>query len=40
MRRGNGTKFRAVLEVDGEPRGYAIYRIKADWDDRGPEERR
>ena len=25
-----------VLEVDGEPQAYAIYRIKADWDQRGP----
>ena len=22
--------------MDGEPRAYAIYRIKADWDNRGP----
>ena len=32
-----GPKFTAVLEVDGEARGYAIYRIKGDWGDRGPE---
>jgi predicted acetyltransferase len=32
----SGVKFRAVLEVDGAVRGYAIYRIKTDWDDRGP----
>jgi predicted acetyltransferase len=31
-----GAKSRAVLEVDGVPRGYALYRTKADWDDRGP----
>ena len=36
MRRGNGPKFIVVLEVDGEVRGYAIYRVKADWDERGP----
>jgi len=36
MRRGNGPKFIAVLEVDGAARGYAIYRVKNDWDERGP----
>lgn len=36
MRHGNGPKYRAVLEVDGEPRGFAIYRIKSDWEPRGP----
>ncbi len=36
MRRDNGPKSIALLEVDGEPRAYAIYRIKADWDARGP----
>ena len=36
MRGGNGPKSLALLEVDGEPRAYAIYRIKADWDGRGP----
>ena len=36
MRGGNGAKSLALLEVDGEPRAYAIYRIKADWDNRGP----
>ena len=36
MRRGNGPKFIAVLEVDGAVRGYAIYRVKNEWDDRGP----
>ena len=34
--RSAGAKSRVVLEVDGEPRAYAIYRIKADWDNRGP----
>ena len=36
MRHGNGRKFLAVLEVDGVVRGYAIYRIKSDWDHPGP----
>lgn len=36
MRHGNGAKSLALLEVDGEPKAYAIYRMKADWDARGP----
>jgi predicted acetyltransferase len=36
MRGGNGAKSLVILEVDGEPRAYAIYRVKADWDNRGP----
>jgi len=32
-RRGAGPKFFAVLEFDGEPVGYVIYRIKSDWQD-------
>jgi predicted acetyltransferase len=36
MRHGNGPKFMAVLEVDGEVRGFAIYRVKDNWDERGP----
>lgn len=36
MRAGNGPKFRAVLEVDGVVRGYTIYRVKNEWDERGP----
>ena len=36
LRRGNGPKFIAVLEVDGVARGYAIYRVKSEWDERGP----
>jgi predicted acetyltransferase len=36
-RRGSlGPKSNAVLEVRGEPRGYAIYRVKSDWDALGP----
>jgi predicted acetyltransferase len=31
-----GAKSLAVLEVDGVARGYALYRTKADWDERGP----
>ena len=36
QRAANGIKYRAVLEVDGEPRGYAIYRAKAEWGEMGP----
>ena len=36
MRRGDGPKFLAQLEVDGEPRAYAIYRFNMDWDMTGP----
>lgn len=36
MRAGNGPKSLAILEVDGVPRAYAIYRIKADWGPQGP----
>jgi predicted acetyltransferase len=35
-RGGNGPKYLALLEVDGQPRAYAVYRVKADWDERGP----
>jgi predicted acetyltransferase len=35
-RRGNGRKFIVVLELDDEVRGYAIYRVKTEWDERGP----
>jgi predicted acetyltransferase len=38
MRGGNGHKHRVVIEVAGEPRGYAIYRQKGDWDARGPND--
>ncbi len=30
-----GPKFNAVLDVEGEVRGYVVYRLKEDWDDRG-----
>ncbi len=36
MRGKLGSKYRAVLEVGGRPRGYALYRLKGDWDERGP----
>jgi predicted acetyltransferase len=36
MRRGAGPKFRYLYEVDGAAEGYAIYRPKGDWDNRGP----
>ncbi len=36
MRHGAGPKYRAVLEVGGEPRGYVVYRVKDDWSPRGP----
>ena len=32
-RMGAGPKLQAVLELDGEPAGYAIYRVKEDWGD-------
>jgi predicted acetyltransferase len=32
-RRGSGPKFYAVLELDGEPVGYTLYRIKSDWEE-------
>jgi predicted acetyltransferase len=35
-RRNIGIKFTAVLEVGGATRGYAIYRVKSEWGDRGP----
>jgi predicted acetyltransferase len=31
-RRGAGPKFFALLEVDGRPEGYAMYRIKQSWE--------
>jgi predicted acetyltransferase len=37
MRRGGqGIKYQSVIEVDGEPRGYAIYRIENNWGPTGP----
>lgn len=31
-RRGAGPKFYAVLELDGAPAGYAMYRVKSEWE--------
>lgn len=35
QRHGAGPKVLAVHEVDGRPEGYAIYRVKPEWDHRG-----
>ncbi|MCY7302100.1 MAG: sterol carrier protein domain-containing protein [Thermoleophilia bacterium] len=32
-RRGSGELNRLLLEIDGRPVGYALYRIKLEWDD-------
>jgi predicted acetyltransferase len=39
MRSANGMKFLAVYEADGQVEGTAVYRVKPDWDDRGPNGR-
>ena len=39
MRGANGMKFLAVYEADGQVEGTAVYRVKPDWDDRGPNGR-
>jgi predicted acetyltransferase len=31
-RRGAGPKFLAVLEIEGVPEGFAIYRVKSEWE--------
>ena len=31
FRRGSSQKFAAIVELDGEPAAYALYRIKQDW---------
>ena len=36
MQRGNGPKYMAVLELDGQVRGYVLYRVLSQWEDRGP----
>lgn len=36
-RQGASPKFRVVYEADGRAEGYAIYRIKNDWDHLGPQ---
>lgn len=35
-RHGNGEKLLVLLEVDGEARGYAMYRQRSEWDTAGP----
>lgn len=35
-RRGASPKYRYLYEVDGVAEGYAIYRTKGEWDERGP----
>lgn len=35
-RDGASPKFYALLEVDGEPLGYALYRVKPKWEEGGP----
>jgi predicted acetyltransferase len=38
LRHGDGVRLLALLEVDGEPRGFAIYRIQQGWSATGPSE--
>ncbi len=35
-RRGSGPKFYALLELDGEPSGYAMYRLASKWEEGAP----
>ncbi len=35
-RRGASPKYRYLYQVDGAAEGYAIYRTKSEWEDRGP----
>lgn len=35
-RRGASQKFYAVIDVDGEPEGYTMYRVKDEWEDGMP----
>jgi predicted acetyltransferase len=35
-RDGSGPKFYALLEIDGEPAGYAMYRVKEKWEEGTP----
>lgn len=35
-RHGAGPKLRYIYEAGGAPEGYAMYRVKSDWDHRGP----
>lgn len=36
MRHGNGAKVLALLEDEGQARGYVIYRTRSEWDSFGP----
>ncbi|HVF53876.1 MAG TPA: GNAT family N-acetyltransferase [Actinomycetota bacterium] len=36
MREGGGPMFRAVIEIDGVPEAYALYRIHSEWREGGP----
>jgi predicted acetyltransferase len=36
-REGSGPKFYALLELDGEPAGYALYRVASKWEDGTPQ---
>jgi predicted acetyltransferase len=36
-RDGYGPKFYALLEIDGTPAGYAMYRVKSKWEDGTPQ---
>jgi predicted acetyltransferase len=36
LRQGFSPQYRVVYEVDGKPAGFALYRIKMDWDSAGP----
>ncbi|HET9849226.1 MAG TPA: GNAT family N-acetyltransferase [Candidatus Dormibacteraeota bacterium] len=35
-RHGSSPQYRAIYEADGRPTGFALYRIKMDWDAGGP----
>jgi predicted acetyltransferase len=35
-RQGASRRFNALLEVDGEPAGYAVYRVKEEWEEGYP----
>jgi predicted acetyltransferase len=35
-RQGASRRFNALLELDGQPAAYAVYRVKEDWDDGYP----
>ncbi|MDQ4144283.1 MAG: GNAT family N-acetyltransferase [Actinomycetota bacterium] len=34
-RQGAGPMFRVIVEIDGEPEGYGLYRARSSWDDDG-----